>query len=50
MRSLNIALLCLILGSCETVKELPEPRVSCPTIPSTLMQPPERAQTIGNAT
>jgi hypothetical protein len=48
-RNLNIAFLCLLLGSCATVKELPDPTISCPKVPADFMKPPERAQTIGNA-
>lgn len=34
--------------SCAHVSNIPDPSVSCPSIPGELMKAPEQLQTIGN--
>lgn len=42
------AIMLFFIASCTTVKDLPDPRINCPTIPQELMQRPERLKVIEN--
>lgn len=46
--ALTSASMLLYVTSCATTKNLPDPRVSCPSIPGELMQAPARPQPIEN--
>ena len=45
---LSSAILLACTSSCAHVNKLPDPRVSCPSIPGEFMIPPARPQPIGN--